>query len=185
MRKKIVLLGLIMVILAIVLSICMNISNAQDDDENGDVPLNQTKTHQTTSGASEQMVYDIDKYNLKSDKDVVLLKKSGMQLLWEFVVHYLGPVLTTIVVEVLVSIIFKVGHYKTIIVVNLLSIIMLQLVRLTLSFNYLLSFIVGVGLMMLLEYLVYKIKFETLDKTVILLYTIIANLLSTVIIFVY
>lgn len=186
MRKKRVLLGLIMVILAIVLSICMNISNAQDDDaDNGDVPLNQTKTHQTTSRASEQMVYDIDKYNLKSDKDVVLLKKSGMQLLWEFVVHYLGPVLTTIVVEVLVSIIFKVGHYKTIIVVNLLSVIMLQLVRLTLSFNYLLSFIVGVGLMMLLEYLVYKIKFETLDKTVILLYTIIANLLSTVIIFVY
>ncbi len=185
MRKKIVLLGLIMVILAIVLSIFMNISKAQDDDDDGDVPLNQTKTHQTTSGASEQMVYDIDKYNLKSDKDVVLLKKSGMQLLWEFVVHYLGPVLTTIVVEVLVSIIFKVGHYKTIIVVNLLSVIMLQLVRLTLSFNYLLSFIIGVGLMMLLEYLVYKIKFETLDKTVILLYTIIANLLSTVIIFVY
>ena len=185
MRKKIVLLGLVMVILAIVLSIFMNISKAQDDDDNGDVPLNQTKTHQTTSGASEQMVYDIDKYNLKSDKDVVLLKKSGMQLLWEFVVHYLGPVLTTIVVEVLVSIIFKVGHYKTIIVVNLLSVIMLQLVRLILSFNYLLSFIVGVGLMMLLEYLVYKIRFETVDKTVILLYTIIANLLSTVIIFVY
>lgn len=184
MRKKIVLLGLVMVILAIVLSIFMNISKAQDDDDNGDVPLNQTKTHQTTTPPSD-MVYDIDKYNLKSDKDVVLLKKSGMQLLWEFVVHYLGPVLTTIVVEVLVSIIFKVGHYKTIIVVNLLSVIMLQLVRLILSFNYLLSFIVGVGLMMLLEYLVYKIKFETLDKTVILLYTIIANLLSTVIIFVY
>lgn len=184
MRKKIILLGLVMLVLTIVLSIFMNISKAQDEEDD-DVPLNQTKTHQTTSGASEQMVYDIDKYNLKSDKDVVLLKKSGMQLLWEFIVHYLGPVLTTIVVEVLVSIIFKVGHYKTITVVNLLSVVMLQLVRHILVFNYLLSFIVGVGLMMLLEYLIYKIKFEKVDKTVILLYTIIANLLSTVIIFVY
>ena len=76
MRKKIVLLGLVMVILAIVLSIFMNISKAQDDDDNGDVPLNQTKTHQTTTPPSD-MVYDIDKYNLKSDKDVVLLKKSS------------------------------------------------------------------------------------------------------------
>lgn len=94
-------------------------------------------------------------------------------------------IIITCVIEVFVALIMNIKHTKQIILVNLLTQIGIQSLRLLNFSNYLLSFIIAELLVFFIEYLIYKKLFKDIEQKKIIIYTIIANLTTAMLTFYY
>ena len=94
--------------------------------------------------------------------------------------------LITILVEIIVAFIMKMKNTKVIIATNLVSNIILQLILILVPVvSYLLKFIFMEILVVLSEFLVYKKYMKNQPQNRILLYTLIANILTALLTFIF
>lgn len=102
------------------------------------------------------------------------------------IISILIALFTTILVEITVAFIMKMKNTKIIIATNLVSNIILQLVLILLPVvPYLLKFIFMEILVVLFEFLIYKKYIKNQPQNKILLYTLIANILTAFFTFIF
>ena len=89
----------------------------------------------------------------------------------------------TIIIEIGVAILFKIKRYVAIGITNLATNVALQTALLLLINHYFQVFIIGEILVVLIELLVYQLLFKDLRKKKILLYTLVANLITVIVSF--
>lgn len=90
----------------------------------------------------------------------------------------------TIVVELLLAYIMKIHYPKTIIIVNIITQILLQFLLLRAFANYLTTFVILEIGVVGLEYLIYRKIFTRVTNKTLLIYTVLANLLTALLTFV-
>lgn len=96
------------------------------------------------------------------------------------IINILSALIITIVVEVIIAYIFKIGNYKVIVLTNLITNLCFQALLILLSSNYLLAFIFGEIIVIASELIIYLLKMKNLNKQKILLYTLVANIITMV-----
>lgn len=96
------------------------------------------------------------------------------------IINILSALIITIVVEVIIAYIFKIGNYKVIVLTNLVTNLCFQALLILLSSNYLLAFIFGEIIVIASELIIYLLKMKNLNKQKILLYTLVANIITMV-----
>lgn len=96
------------------------------------------------------------------------------------IINILSALIITIVVEVIIAYIFKIGNYKVIVPTNLITNLCFQALLILLSRNYLLAFIFGEIIVIASELIIYLLKMKNLNKQKILLYTLVANIITMV-----
>lgn len=102
------------------------------------------------------------------------------------IINILMALFTTILVEIIVAFIMKMKNTKIILVTNLVSNIILQLILILVPvFPYLLKFIFMEILVVLFEFLIYKKYMKNQPHNKILLYTLIANILTALLTFIF
>ncbi len=102
------------------------------------------------------------------------------------IINILMDLFTTILVEIIVAFIMKMKNTKIILATNLVSNIILQLILiLVLVVPYLLKFIFMEILVVLFELLIYKKYMKNQPHNKILLYTLIANILTALLTFIF
>ena len=84
----------------------------------------------------------------------------------------------TLVVEIIIAYLMRIKQIKIIIIVNLLTNIILQLLLCVTPFSYLTSFLVLELFVILSEYLLYRKYLNNINNKKILVYTIVANVIS-------
>lgn len=87
----------------------------------------------------------------------------------------------TVCVELLIAVIFKIGNYKIVIITNIVTNLGLQLALIVLLKNYLLTFIVGEVLVIIIELLVYLLKFKNISKLKTIVYALSSNIVTVII----
>ena len=96
------------------------------------------------------------------------------------IINILSALIITIVVEVIIAYIFKIGNYKVIVLTNLITNLCFQALLILLSSNYLLAFIFGEIIVIASELIIYLLKMKNLNKQKILLYTLVANIITMI-----
>lgn len=84
----------------------------------------------------------------------------------------------TIIIELLIAMVMNIKHTKQIILVNLLTQILIQSLRLFNFTGFILSFIIAELLVFFIEYVIYKKIFKDIDNRTIIIYTFIANIVT-------
>ena len=102
------------------------------------------------------------------------------------VVNIIMALVITIVIEIFIGLIMKMKNTKIIIATNLVSNIILQLILILVPVvSYLLKFIFMEILVVLFEFLIYKKFMKNQSHNKILLYTLIANVLTAFLTFIF
>ena len=96
------------------------------------------------------------------------------------IVVFVLVLLLTLIIELLIGLAFKTGHYITIAIANLITNVCFQSLLL-LSSNYLLAFIIGEIVVVVAELIVYLIRFKDISKVKTIIYTLVANLATILI----
>ena len=96
------------------------------------------------------------------------------------IINILSALIITVVVEVIIAYIFKIGNYKVIVLTNLITNLCFQALLILLSSNYLLAFIFGEIIVIASELIIYLLKMKNLNKQKILLYALVANMITMV-----
>ena len=89
--------------------------------------------------------------------------------------------IVTIGVELLIAYVFKIGHYKIISIANIITNIGLQLALVLLFNNFLITFIIGEVLVILVELAIYLLKFKDISKLKTIIYSLTANIVTILI----
>lgn len=101
-------------------------------------------------------------------------------------INTLIVLLITILVEVFIALIMKMKNIKTIIITNFITNIILQLVLIFVPLgSYILKFVIMEILVILFEFLIYKKFMKDQPQNKILIYTLIANILTGSITFIF
>ena len=90
----------------------------------------------------------------------------------------------TITIELIIALIFKTNNYMTIAITNLISNVLLQILLLVFTSNYLLVFIIGEVLVFASELLVYLLRFKNISKSKTVAYTLVANITTLLLSFI-
>ena len=106
--------------------------------------------------------------------------------IFDSIINILMVLFTTILVEIIVAFIMKMKNTKIILATNLVSNIILQLILILVPVvPYLLKFIFMEILVVLFEFLIYKKYMKNQPHNKILLYTLIANILTALLTFIF
>ena len=84
----------------------------------------------------------------------------------------------TLITEIIIAYLMRIRQIKTIIFVNLLTNITLQLLLCVTPFSYLMSFLVLEFFIIILEYMLYRKYLNAINNKKIIIYTIVANVIS-------
>ena len=95
--------------------------------------------------------------------------------------NFIIALIITIVIELVIAVIFKICNYKLIFITNLVTNILLQTILIILNNNYITVFIVGEVIVIIGELFVYLSMLKNIDKKKIILYTLVANVLTILI----
>ena len=95
------------------------------------------------------------------------------------------PLLLTIFIEIIIALIMKLKNIKLILLTNTLTNILLQLFLLYTPLSYLLTFAIMEILIIITEYLIYKKYIKDTSKSKIILYTLLANLVTIILTFIF
>lgn len=90
----------------------------------------------------------------------------------------------TISIELIIALLFKTKNYTTIAITNLISNVLLQILLLVFTSNYLLVFIIGEVLVIGSELLVYLLRFKNISKSKTVIYTLVANITTLLLSFI-
>ena len=95
------------------------------------------------------------------------------------------PLLLTIIVEIIIALIMKFKNTKVIILTNAITNISLQFLLIYSPLSYILTFAILEILIFITEYLIYKKYFKDISKSKIISYTLLANLITVILTFVF
>jgi len=95
------------------------------------------------------------------------------------------PLILTIIVEIIIALFMKLKNVKVILFTNAVTNILLQLMLLYSPISYIVTFIIMEILIFITEYLIYKKYFIDTPKTKIICYTLLANLVTVMLTFVF
>ncbi|MBQ9833990.1 MAG: hypothetical protein IJO33_02225 [Bacilli bacterium] len=99
------------------------------------------------------------------------------------IMNLIIALILTVGFELLIAYILKIKNYKIITVTNVITNLVLQILLVIFTNNYLLSFIVGELIIILTELIVYLCNLKNITKFKIILYTLTANAITIVITF--
>ena len=92
----------------------------------------------------------------------------------------IAVLVSTLVIELAIAYVFKIGNYKTIVFTNMITNLGLQILLILLVKNYLLTFIVGEAVVFISELIIYLFKFKDVSKSKTILYTLISNMVTLI-----
>lgn len=95
------------------------------------------------------------------------------------------PLLLTIIVEIIIALVMKFKNTKVIILTNAITNILLQFLLIYSPLSYILTFAILELLIFITEYLIYKKYFKDISKSKIISYTLLANLITVILTFVF
>lgn len=95
------------------------------------------------------------------------------------------PLLVTIIVEIIIALVMKLKNIKVILLTNVITNILLQLLLIYTPLSYILTFLILETLIFITEYLIYKKYFKDISKQKIISYTLLANLATVILTFVF
>lgn len=95
------------------------------------------------------------------------------------------PLLITIIVEIIIALVMKFKNIKVIFLTNAITNILLQLLLIYSPLSYILTFAILEILIFITEYLIYKKYFKDISKSKIISYTLLANLITVILTFVF
>lgn len=95
------------------------------------------------------------------------------------------PLLITIIVEIIIALVMKFKNIKVIFLTNAITNILLQLLLIYSPLSYILTFAILEILIFITEYLIYKKYFKDISKLKIISYTLLANLITVILTFVF
>lgn len=95
------------------------------------------------------------------------------------------PLLVTIIVEIIIALVMKFKNIKVILLTNAITNILLQLLLIYTPLSYILTFVILEILIFIAEYLTYKKYLNNISKQKIISYTLLANLATVILTFVF
>lgn len=98
--------------------------------------------------------------------------------------YILIPLILTIIIEIIIAFLMKIKNIKVIFVANLITNILLQILLINIPLSYILKFIILEILLFIAEYLIYTKFLKDISKSKILIYTLLANLITAILTFV-
>lgn len=120
--------------------------------------------------------------NITIDIDTMQVVKhpSSSRIIKTFTV----ALILTVFVEIIIALIMKIKDIKIIFIANLITNIILQVALIYIPLPYLITFIIMEILVILSEYLIYKKHFSDIAKSKVIYYTVIANIISSLLTFI-
>lgn len=111
--------------------------------------------------------------------EMTIQKSSSIKLI---IYNILKVEILTLIIEMFIALIMKLKHLKIIMLTNLSTNFILQILLMILPISYYITFGILEILVIILEYAIYKIFISDVSKKKIITYTITANLMSGIVI---
>ncbi|MGN1298677.1 MAG: hypothetical protein ACI4UE_01675 [Candidatus Scatovivens sp.] len=94
------------------------------------------------------------------------------------------PLILTIIIEIIIALLMKFKNIKVIFIANVITNILLQILLINIPLTYISNFVILEILVFIAEYLIYTKFLKDIDKSKILSYTLLANLITAILTFV-
>ena len=121
----------------------------------------------------------------KDFTSIIELDVRTMKIKQSYEVNYIDIFIClfiTVVIEILIALVMKIKHIKSIVIVNVITQILIQAFRIW-NFNFIWAFMIAEILVFIIEYFIYNKIFDDIKNKDILIYTLIANITTALLTF--